>query len=125
MSENIADWLVPLVATLLGVLGALGLSLIPLRAWTLLVKHRIWYPVSRHPGQLALGLLALGGIVVATAAAVETLPRVHNCLMDMYCGPNKGSGMIALAILGIAVGIQELVWLLAGFGQHVVKRHAI
>jgi hypothetical protein len=125
MSENIVVWLAPSIATLLGVLGALGLSLIPVRAWTLLVKRRIWEPVSRQPAQLVLGALALAGVVVAAAAAYDVLPRVHNCLMESRCGANKSSGMIALAILGIAVAVQELVWFLTGFGQRLVKRHAI
>jgi hypothetical protein len=121
MSEDF----VAAVATLLGVLGALGLSLTPYRAWTLLVRRRIWQPLRPVPAQFALAALALVGIVFAVWAAVDIYPRIYHCLMERRCGPSVGSGMVYMAFLGIAVGAQEIAWLLAGIGQHYLKRHAI
>jgi hypothetical protein len=125
MPEDAVAWIAPTIAAVLGVVGALGLSLTPFRAWTLLIRRRIWDPLQPVPAHFALAVLALAGIAFAGIVAVDTYPRIYHCLMESRCGPNQSSGMIKMAILGGAVAIQETAWLLAGLGQRYLRRHAI
>jgi len=111
--------LIPLALSSLGIVGALGIALVPMRAWVLFVRRRIWYPIAPALVQVVLAAVPASAIAWAGWLGSESLPKVHRCLMDtLNCSANRSGGMIALATFGLGVLAVEPAWLAAGLAQH-------
>jgi hypothetical protein len=96
----------------LGLIGFIGVTLLPIRAFKLLRRHAISWR-SSVANRVAFVLL-----VVATMAVVlyglPHLARVFACLTDMRCGANRAGGMISLALFGVGYLAFEAVAFLSG-----------
>ena len=107
----------------LGLLGALGLVLLPWQGWLLLVRRRIRQPVQLVPVDIAFAALILSAMGFALYVASDALPRVHRCLTDSFhCGGNRAGGMIHLATFGVSVAIVEVFWLIGWLYQKYARR---
>lgn len=96
-----------------GVLGMLGVSLIPMHLWSIAIERKIKYPLdlSRRSGFVVT--LVLLPILFSTWFGSYMLPKVFLCLLEMQCGPNRAAGLINLAMFGVSVLAVEIFWLLA------------
>jgi hypothetical protein len=100
----------------LGFVGLAGATMIPLRSWQLYRRY------SRLPWRTSLSVKLLSfavGLAISAVLIIEykMVSGVFRCLIGEHCGPNRASGWIYLASLGVFYLLFELVgavfWLLA------------
>ena len=100
----------------LGFVGLAGATLIPLRSWHLYRRY------SRLPWRTSLAVKLLSVAVGLSISAVliieyQMVSGVFRCLIGEHCGPNRASGWIYFASLGVFYLLFELVvaafWLLS------------
>jgi hypothetical protein len=104
----------------LGLLGLVGVTLLPLRTFQLLRMYtRSWR--SSVPSRAALVLVAVAAVSVALYG-LPHLARVLACLTDMRCGANRAGGMISLAFFGAGYLAFEFVAVVAKF---VARRRGV
>ena len=100
----------------LGLLGVLGVTLLPLRTFQLLRKHgRHWH--SSMACRIAVLIVALAA-TVSILYGLPYLVRVFNCLTDMRCGANRAGGLISFAFFGACY----LGFEIAALGANLVAR---
>ncbi|KAF1717365.1 hypothetical protein [Pseudoxanthomonas wuyuanensis] len=91
----------------LGFVGLAGISLIPIRSF-LVMRQIVGYWHVSILAKLAIVFFAL----VATALLVaqgHLVVRIFSCLIGEHCGPNRASGWIYVAGIGIWYIVLEVV----------------
>jgi len=95
----------------LGLVGFVGVTLLPLRSFQLMRKYaRGWR--SSELSRVALILVAVASAAVVVYGAPLLIGLFH-CLTDLRCGPNRAGGMISLALFGVGYLAFEVVALVA------------
>ena len=107
------DILITPLLCIFGVLGMVGISLIPMHLWSIAIERKIKYPLDLSRRSWFVVTLALLPILFSTLLGSYTLPKVFLCLLEMQCGANRAGGLINLAVFGVSVLAVEIFWLLA------------
>jgi len=95
------DWTYLLFAGamyVLGFLGLLAITLLPLRAFLALRRNSYLWHASTI-GKAALLVVAVAAIS-AIWLSIPNFAKVFRCLTEMSCGPNRASGWFFLAFMG-------------------------
>lgn len=92
----------------LALLGMAGVWLLPARVWSILRRGAFAGVMSPTKRDLAAALLCTVSVLLAASAGYGAIPRVLECLAQAHCGPNRASGLFALAFFGAAVAQMEV-----------------
>ncbi|WP_449447528.1 hypothetical protein [Thermomonas brevis] len=93
------DSWIPTVMYSLGAIGLFGITLLPLRGYSLLRRWSLPLWQASIAGKLLLTVtvvLVLGALVFE----FQLLSRVFNCLLGERCGPKRASGLGFTAAIG-------------------------
>lgn len=99
--------LIPVVFYGLGFIGLFGITLLPLRSYTLLRQQvPLWH--CSLPAKL-IAVLAVIIVVAALAVETELLSRIFRCLTGERCGPKRATGWGYLVSIGLWYMLFEAV----------------
>jgi hypothetical protein len=116
---------ISVVALVLGVVGALGVTLVPMRAWQLVVKRRLYAASLSQRQNVALFFFPALALLFAVWLGCNALPRVYGCLLDStHCSGNRSGGLIRLAEFGVGVACLEVCWWASSFFRRRLVSHA-
>ena len=98
----------------LGAVGFIGITLIPLRGYLVLRRHR--QLVGSNAAGASVYLLMMMAALSAVVAAVSPLMRVSKCLLDApVCHPNQSGGWFFLAAIGFVYLVLEMLLFVLGW----------
>lgn len=98
---------VDLVLYLLGGVGLLAIGIIPFRV-TQMVRSGVIFAKRSGPSKY-LSLLIAVALLALVCLDAFVFARVTHCLTSVHCGPGVASGWLAVALLGAAYAVMELV----------------
>lgn len=94
------DSFLPAVLHLLGFAGLVAFTLLPIRVWQLLVRRELFRIVSTNRVMAGFGVAVALALPFYIYLWGSTLSRLSICLTQGFCGANRASGLILLAIFG-------------------------
>jgi len=83
----------------LGAIGLFGITLLPLRAYSLLRRWSLPLWQASIAGKFLLAV-TVAMVLGALAFEFQLLSRVFNCLLGESCGPKRASGLGYMAAIG-------------------------
>jgi hypothetical protein len=96
-----------------GVVGLFGITLFPIRAFSLFQKNASLWSVS-NGGKLLFSSMLLVSMFLLWGC-VDLTFGVSRCLLGYHCGANMASGWLKLSSIGVWYGSFELLSLLFRF----------
>ena len=82
----------------LGVVGFFAISLLPLRAWTLLRQNK-GLILAPFYGKTAYAIVCIAAAAAIWASA-SSLLKVSHCLLGLHCSANRAGGWLFLSSIG-------------------------
>ncbi|MBD8527625.1 hypothetical protein [Pseudomarimonas arenosa] len=90
-----------------GAFGLVGITLLPLRSWTLLQRNLCL--LSDGPNGKAAFVMLLLSAILAIGLSVEPTFKVVKCLLGYHCSGNRAGGWLFLSMIGLFYLLFEAV----------------